>query len=99
MTSISTRQASGLEAENTVVTENDCTGHAETNLIRLASKKYPAEKYFSRVKIITMATAVFKLLKCIQNVTASFLLYFNTKKTIKIYLIFNLLHQQFVLFP
>lgn len=25
-----------LEAENTVVTEGDCTGHAETNLIRLA---------------------------------------------------------------
>lgn len=29
-----------LEAENTVVTERDCTGHAETNLMRLASKKY-----------------------------------------------------------
>src|SRR5205085_4758795 len=26
-----------LEAENTVVTEQDCTGHAETNLMRLAS--------------------------------------------------------------
>ena len=25
-----------LEAENTVVTERDCTGHAETNLMRLA---------------------------------------------------------------
>lgn len=25
-----------LEAENTLVTEGDCTGHAETNLIRLA---------------------------------------------------------------
>ena len=25
-----------LEAENTVVTEGDCTGHAETNLMRLA---------------------------------------------------------------
>jgi tRNA(Arg) A34 adenosine deaminase TadA len=29
-----------LEAENTVVTERDVTGHAETNLVRLASKKY-----------------------------------------------------------
>ena len=29
-----------LEAENTVVTEKDCTGHAETNLMRKASKKY-----------------------------------------------------------
>jgi tRNA(Arg) A34 adenosine deaminase TadA len=28
-----------LEAENTVVTEQDCTGHAETNLIRLASRQ------------------------------------------------------------
>jgi tRNA(Arg) A34 adenosine deaminase TadA len=27
-----------LEAENTVVTEHDVTGHAETNLVRLASK-------------------------------------------------------------
>ena len=29
-----------LEAENSVVTENDCTGHAELNLMRAASKKY-----------------------------------------------------------
>ncbi len=29
-----------LEAENTVVTEHDCTGHAETNLMRLASRQY-----------------------------------------------------------
>ena len=29
-----------LEAENTVVTEKDCTGHAETNLMRKATKKY-----------------------------------------------------------
>jgi tRNA(Arg) A34 adenosine deaminase TadA len=28
-----------LEAENTVVTEQDCTGHAETNLVRLASRQ------------------------------------------------------------
>ncbi|HJS20826.1 MAG TPA: nucleoside deaminase [Anaerolineales bacterium] len=33
-----------LEAENTVVTERDCTGHAETNLMRLATQKYPPEK-------------------------------------------------------
>ncbi len=29
-----------LEAENTVNTERDATGHAETNLIRLATRKY-----------------------------------------------------------
>ncbi len=29
-----------IEAENTVVTEADCTGHAETNLVRKASAKY-----------------------------------------------------------
>jgi tRNA(Arg) A34 adenosine deaminase TadA len=29
-----------LEAENTVVTESDATGHAETNLVRLASHAY-----------------------------------------------------------
>jgi len=29
-----------LEAENTVVTNRDCTGHAETNLIRLASQRF-----------------------------------------------------------
>jgi len=33
-----------LEAENTVVTERDCTGHAETNLMRLASQNFPTEK-------------------------------------------------------
>jgi tRNA(Arg) A34 adenosine deaminase TadA len=33
-----------LEAENTVVTERDCTGHAETNLMRLASQQFPPEK-------------------------------------------------------
>ncbi|WP_104475335.1 nucleoside deaminase [Microterricola pindariensis] len=33
-----------LEAENTVVTTGDATGHAETNLVRLASRDYtPAE--------------------------------------------------------
>jgi tRNA(Arg) A34 adenosine deaminase TadA len=29
-----------LEAENTVVTEADATGHAETNLVRLASRRF-----------------------------------------------------------
>jgi tRNA(Arg) A34 adenosine deaminase TadA len=29
-----------MEAENTVVTDNDCTAHAETNLIRQAARTY-----------------------------------------------------------
>jgi tRNA(Arg) A34 adenosine deaminase TadA len=29
-----------LEAENTVVTTRDCTGHAETNLMRMASERF-----------------------------------------------------------
>lgn len=29
-----------MEAENTVLTERDCTGHAETNLLRLASSRF-----------------------------------------------------------
>ena len=33
-----------LEAENTVITGSDCTGHAETNLMRLATQHYPPEK-------------------------------------------------------
>ena len=33
-----------LQAKNTVVTGRDCTGHAETNLMRLASQKYSAEE-------------------------------------------------------
>jgi len=33
-----------LEAENTVVTEKDCTCHAETNLLRKASKTLPREE-------------------------------------------------------
>jgi tRNA(Arg) A34 adenosine deaminase TadA len=32
-----------LEAENTVVTERDCTGHAESNLMRLASARFTPE--------------------------------------------------------
>ena len=33
-----------LEAENSVITGKDCTGHAETNLMRLASQHFSAEK-------------------------------------------------------
>ena len=33
-----------LEAENTVVTERDCTGHAETNLMRLIWTRYHPEE-------------------------------------------------------
>lgn len=33
-----------LQAENTVITGNDCTGHAETNLMRLATQNFPPEK-------------------------------------------------------
>jgi tRNA(Arg) A34 adenosine deaminase TadA len=33
-----------LEAENTVVTERDCTGHAEMNLMRKASLQYSREQ-------------------------------------------------------
>lgn len=29
-----------LEAHNSVLTEHDCTGHAETNLMRAASRRY-----------------------------------------------------------
>lgn len=32
-----------LQAENTVVTEKDCTGHAELNLVRHASQKFSKE--------------------------------------------------------
>ena len=32
-----------LEAENTVLTGPDCTGHAETNLMRLASRRFGAD--------------------------------------------------------
>ncbi len=32
-----------MEAENTVVTEGDCTGHAETNLMRKASREYSSD--------------------------------------------------------
>jgi tRNA(adenine34) deaminase len=32
-----------IEAENTVVTGPDCTGHAVTNLMRLASRQFTAD--------------------------------------------------------
>ncbi|MGD8822180.1 MAG: nucleoside deaminase [Anaerolineales bacterium] len=32
-----------LEAENTVVTQRDCTGHAEANLMRLASSQFDSD--------------------------------------------------------
>ncbi|HEY45390.1 MAG: hypothetical protein AMJ88_15265 [Anaerolineae bacterium SM23_ 63] len=32
-----------MEAENTVITAKDCTGHAETNLMREASSKYDSD--------------------------------------------------------
>jgi tRNA(Arg) A34 adenosine deaminase TadA len=32
-----------MEAENTVVTEKDCSGHAETNLMRQASREYDSD--------------------------------------------------------
>ena len=32
-----------LEAESTVITERDCTGHAETNLMRAATARYSPE--------------------------------------------------------
>ncbi len=33
-----------LEAENSVVTEQDATGHAETNLVRLATRRFTPEQ-------------------------------------------------------
>jgi tRNA(Arg) A34 adenosine deaminase TadA len=33
-----------LEAENTVITGRDCTGHAETNLVRLATQRFSPEQ-------------------------------------------------------
>lgn len=32
-----------LEAENSVMTERDCTNHAETNLVRLATRRFDRE--------------------------------------------------------
>jgi tRNA(adenine34) deaminase len=41
-----------LEAENTVITDHDCTGHAELNLMRLASRQYSLEM-LSRCTVYT----------------------------------------------
>ena len=41
-----------LEAENTVITESDCTGHAELNLMRLASRQYTFDE-LSRCTLYT----------------------------------------------
>jgi tRNA(Arg) A34 adenosine deaminase TadA len=41
-----------MEAENTVVTERDCTGHAETNLMRQASRKYDRD-FLARCTLYT----------------------------------------------
>lgn len=41
-----------LEGENTVLTAQDCTGHAETNLIRLASERFDPE-FLSRCTLYT----------------------------------------------
>jgi tRNA(Arg) A34 adenosine deaminase TadA len=41
-----------IEAENTVVTDKDCTGHAETNLMRQASKVYDRD-FLARCTLYT----------------------------------------------
>ncbi len=41
-----------LEAENTVITDSDCTGHAELNLMRLASRQYTFDE-LSRCTLYT----------------------------------------------
>lgn len=41
-----------LEAQNTVVTDRDCTGHAETNLMRQASRVYSPE-FLARCTLYT----------------------------------------------
>jgi tRNA(Arg) A34 adenosine deaminase TadA len=41
-----------LEAENTVLTARDCTGHAETNLMRSASERFDPE-FLSRCTLYT----------------------------------------------
>ncbi|HDQ13548.1 MAG TPA: nucleoside deaminase [Sediminispirochaeta sp.] len=43
-----------LSAGNTVSTEHDCTGHAETNLVRLASRKYDRD-FLSRCTLYSSA--------------------------------------------
>ena len=41
-----------MEAENTVVSEKDCTGHAETSLMRQASRKYDSD-FLARCTLYT----------------------------------------------
>ena len=41
-----------MEAESTVVTERDCTGHAEINLVRQASRKYDSD-FLARCTLYT----------------------------------------------
>ncbi len=41
-----------IEAENTVVIDTDCTGHAETNLMRMASQRYSAD-YLAQCSVYT----------------------------------------------
>jgi tRNA(Arg) A34 adenosine deaminase TadA len=41
-----------IEGENTVITEHDCLGHAEINMIREASKRYD-HKFLNQCSIYT----------------------------------------------
>jgi tRNA(Arg) A34 adenosine deaminase TadA len=41
-----------LEAENTVVSSKDCTSHAETNLVRMASQRFSRE-FLSQCSLYT----------------------------------------------
>lgn len=43
-----------LEAENTVITNRDCTGHAETNLLREASRRFD-ESFLAKCTIYASA--------------------------------------------
>jgi tRNA(Arg) A34 adenosine deaminase TadA len=45
-----------LEAENTVISGWDCTGHAETNLMRQASATYDGE-YKIRTAVLVQSMA------------------------------------------
>jgi tRNA(Arg) A34 adenosine deaminase TadA len=42
-----------LEAENTVLTGRDCTGHAELNLVRAASQKYDPAAFLRACTLYT----------------------------------------------
>ncbi len=43
-----------MSAGNTVATDRDCTGHAETNLVRMASKKYDRD-FLAKCTLYTSA--------------------------------------------